>query len=143
MVIPGLVGIDQLIKIFLALILGVIIGLERQSEQKPAGLRTYALVCVGATLITIISTEYFAADMARIAAGIITGIGFLGAGAIIAGQDTVHGLTTAAGLWVMAAVGLAVGVGAYLLGTIVTTIVLLILIFGKMEKEIIQKRAKR
>lgn len=129
-----IVSVEQIIKIALAVILGSIIGLERKSEQKPAGLRTYVLVCMGSTLVSIMSVEYFGGDPARIAAGIVTGIGFLGAGAIIAERGTVHGLTTAASLWVMAAVGLSIGLGAYLLATIVTIIVLAVLALGRIKK---------
>ncbi|MBW2983533.1 MgtC/SapB family protein [Candidatus Woesearchaeota archaeon] len=128
------IELEQIIKILLAVVLGSIIGIERKSEQKPAGLRTYVLVCLGATLISIISIEYFGGDPARIAAGIVTGIGFLGAGAIIAERGTVHGLTTAASLWVMAAVGLGIGLGAYLLATVVTIAVLAILALGRIKK---------
>ncbi len=131
----GIVSVEQILKITLAVLLGSIIGLERKSEGKPAGLRTYALVCMGATLISIISVDYFGGDPARIAAGIITGIGFLGAGAIIAEPGSVHGLTTAAGLWVMAAVGLTIGAGGYLLATIVATVVLIVLAVGRLKKE--------
>ncbi|MBW2980690.1 MgtC/SapB family protein [Candidatus Woesearchaeota archaeon] len=136
MTIPGFLGVElqHIIKIILALILGSIIGLERKTGHKPAGLRTHALVCLGATLISIISIDYFGGDPARIAAGVVTGIGFLGAGAIIASRGNVRGLTTAASLWVMAAVGLGIGAGAYTLSAIVTLVVLGVLIFGRMKK---------
>ncbi|MFC1705046.1 MgtC/SapB family protein [Nanoarchaeota archaeon] len=130
----GLLGVEHILKIVLAVVLGSIVGIERRSEHKPAGFRTYSLVCLGATLVSIVSIEYFGVDPARVAAGIITGIGFLGAGAIIADRGTVHGLTTAAGLWVIAAVGLAIGAGAYLLSTVVSTVVLGILAFGRLQK---------
>lgn len=128
------IGVEQIAKILLALILGSVIGLERKRGHKPAGLRTHALVCLGATLISIISMDYFGGDPARIAAGVVTGIGFLGAGAIIAERGNVRGLTTAASLWVIAAVGLAVGAGAYILATIVTLVVLGVLVYGRFEK---------
>ena len=128
------IELEHIIKIVLALILGSIIGLERKTGHKPAGLRTHALVCLGATLISIISIDYFGGDPARIASGVVTGIGFLGAGAIIAARGKVHGLTTAASLWVIAAVGLGIGSGAYLLATIVTLVVLGILVLGKVER---------
>jgi putative Mg2+ transporter-C (MgtC) family protein len=130
----GLVSIEQLIKIGLAIILGALVGAERKKERKPAGLRTYILVCLGSTLISIVSVDFFGGDPARIAAGVVTGIGFLGAGAIIATKGAVRGLTTAAGLWVIAAVGLAVGAGAYLLATIVAIIMLLVLMIGQIER---------
>jgi putative Mg2+ transporter-C (MgtC) family protein len=130
----SLVSFEQLIKIGLAIILGAIVGAERKKERKPAGLRTYMLVCLGSTLISIVSIDFFGGDTARIAAGVVTGIGFLGAGAIIASGGAVRGLTTAAGLWVIAAVGLAIGAGAYLLATIVATVMLLILMIGQIDR---------
>jgi len=126
---------SQAIKIALSVFLGLMIGFERELKHKPAGLRTHVLVCLGATLVTIVSMDYFSADSARIAAGIITGIGFLGAGAIIGSGSNVHGLTTAASLWTMATVGMGIGVGAYSLSIIVALIILLVLIFGKFEKD--------
>lgn len=129
-----ILNVEEIIKIALAVILGSIIGLERKSGGKPAGLRTYALVCLGSTLVSIISIDYFGGDPARIASGVITGIGFLGAGAIIGTRGTVHGLTTAASLWGIAAVGLGVGAGAYLLSTIVTIVMLIVLVLGRSEK---------
>ncbi|MBO3769284.1 MAG: MgtC/SapB family protein, partial [Candidatus Brockarchaeota archaeon] len=98
----------------LAIVFGAIVGLEREKAHKPAGLRTHMLVCLGSCLFTIIS-EKFSVDPARIAAGIVTGIGFIGAGAIIAEQDKIVGITTAASLWATAAIGLTIGVGDYLL----------------------------
>lgn len=124
---------EQIVKIVLALVLGCIIGLERKKEHKPAGIRTHALVCMGATLISIISVDFFGGDPARIAAGVVTGIGFLGAGAIIANRGTVKGLTTAASLWVMAAVGLGIGAGAYMLSILVSLIVFATLFIGKLK----------
>ena len=129
-----ILSLEHIIKIVLAVILGSVIGVQRKSEGKPAGLRTYAIVCLGATLISIISSEYFAGDPTRIAAGVITGVGFLGGGAIIAAGGKVHGLTTAAGLWVMAAVGLTIGAGGYMLATVVTVIVMLVLTMGKEKR---------
>ncbi|MFH1587361.1 MAG: MgtC/SapB family protein, partial [Candidatus Diapherotrites archaeon] len=96
---------ELILKLILAVILGGLIGLDRELKGRPAGLRTHVLVCVGATLFTIISMSFMAtSDPARIAAGIVTGIGFLGAGAIFRSDDHIKGLTTAADLWVIAAV---------------------------------------
>lgn len=124
---------EQISKLILATILGGLIGWERERSHKPAGLRTHMLVCVGSTLITIISINYFVEDYARIIAGIITGIGFIGAGTIIAqGTKSIHGLTTAASLWVVAAVGICVGVGWYLLSGIATISIVLILFLATL-----------
>lgn len=105
------------IKMALAAALGGIIGLEREFYKKPAGLRTNILICVGSTLFTIISLELarlFRADAARVAAQIVTGIGFIGAGVIFREGYTVRGITTAATIWAAAAVGMAVGRQLYL-----------------------------
>lgn len=121
-------------KLLLSAILGSSVGFERQKKHKPAGLRTYMLVSLGSCLITIISLS-FTDDPARIASNIIVGIGFLGAGSIIAHGKDVRGLTTAAGIWTMAAVGLAVGIGEYTLAIITTTLVYIILKLSKHESE--------
>lgn len=126
--------IENIIKLILAVILGLLIGFEREKSHKPAGLRTHILVALGSTLITIVSIS-FVADPARITAAIITGIGFLGAGTIIAAGRNVIGLTTAASLWVMAAIGIAVGVGDFVLAIISALIVLFVLVFGKVERK--------
>lgn len=122
--------------LLLSIALGAIVGVEREKSHKPAGLRTHMLVCMGACLVTIVSSNYFGMDPARIAAGIITGIGFLGAGTIIASRGNVHGLTTAASIWIVGAIGLAVGAGAYALSIVTAVLVFLILEFGKFEKHI-------
>lgn len=124
-------------KLFLATILGSIVGYEREKKHKPAGFRTYMLVSLGSCLITLISIS-FVDDPSRVASSIVTGIGFLGAGAIIAQGKDVKGLTTAASLWTMAAIGLAVGTGYYLLAIVATLLVYLILKikFGRKEGSI-------
>lgn len=123
-----LVGELELVaRIILSLLLGGLIGLEREIGKEPAGLRTHMLVALGSTLFTAIS---FAndTDPTRIAASIVTGIGFLGAGTIFKEQDRVKGLTTAADLWVIAAIGMAVGVGYYFMALVSTLVVLLVLV---------------
>src|SRR5437660_12768778 len=105
------------VKLLLAAILGGIIGIERQIRDKPAGLRTNILICVGSTLFMSISTkvaQLLGGDPTRIAAQIISGIGFLGAGAVLHSHGFVLGLTTAATIWVVAGVGMALGSGMYL-----------------------------
>ena len=106
------------VRILAALVLGGIIGLEREMKNRPAGLRTYMLVCVGSCLIMMTNQYIFQAtatgDPTRMSAQVISGIGFLGAGTIVVTQhNQIRGLTTAAGLWACAAVGLALGIGFY------------------------------
>jgi len=106
-------------RLVLATLLGFLIGLERELAGRPAGVRTHALAALGAATFALISVEAFpGSDPARVAAGVVTGLGFLGAGMIMkdGGNQGVQGLTTAAGIWAVGAVGLAVGSGLYLLG---------------------------
>ncbi len=119
--------LEEFLSLILAVLLGGIIGIEREITHKPAGLRTHMLVSMGSCLFTIISVHKFNVDPARLAAGIVTGIGFIGAGAIIAERERVVGITTAASLWVTAAIGLTVGVGNYLLASLATLLVFIIL----------------
>ncbi|MEM1547996.1 MAG: MgtC/SapB family protein [Thermoproteota archaeon] len=127
--------IEPIFNLVLAIIFGAIVGLEREKAHKPAGLRTHMLVCLGSCLFTIVSKE-FSIDPARIAAGIVTGIGFIGAGAIIAEQDKIVGITTAASLWATAAIGLTIGVGDYLLAATATLLVFLVLSSRMIVKRI-------
>lgn len=125
---------EQALKLILAVVLGGLVGWERERSHKPAGLRTHMLVCIGAALITTVSVGFFVEDYARIVSGIITGIGFIGAGTIIAqGTKGIHGLTTAATLWVVAAIGISIGVGWYLLSVIAAILIMLILFSGKLK----------
>jgi putative Mg2+ transporter-C (MgtC) family protein len=116
------------IRLTLSLILGSIIGLERERKGRGAGLRTHILVCMGSSLIMLVSLYIYdiykdkaPLDPARIAAGVVTGIGFLGAGTIIRSREGIRGLTTAASVWVSSAIGLAVGCG-YISAALVVTI---------------------
>ncbi len=130
---------EQVIRLILAVVLGGLIGWEREKWHKPAGLRTHMLVCIGAALLTIISVGYFREDYARIVSGVITGIGFIGAGTIIAqGKKGIHGLTTAASLWAVAAIGICVGIGWYGLAVITAVLIMLILFLGGYKKELIK-----
>jgi putative Mg2+ transporter-C (MgtC) family protein len=125
--------IDQLIKIAIALALGALIGFEREWSRKPAGLRTHLLVSLAACLMTITS---FSFEMpSRIVEGIIAGIGFLGAGTIIAAGKDIKGLTTAAGLWIVCMVGISVGTGRYALAAIVAVVAFLILRMREVMKK--------
>lgn len=116
-------------RLLLAAGLGAAVGLEREYRQKPAGLRTNILIALGSALFTILSIsmghESGTAD--RIAAQIVTGIGFLGGGAILRSGNTVHGMTTAATIWVNAAIGVAAGMGQYALATATAVLTLVVL----------------
>ena len=127
--------VEMIIKLLLAMALGILVGTEREISHKPAGLRTHALVSLGACLFTMVSIYYFDADPARIAAGIVTGIGFVGAGSIIASKGHVQGITTAASLWCVAAIGLALGVGAYVLAKVSVVLVFIILWLKRAVKD--------
>jgi len=124
---PYSLMIESVIRLILATILGAMVGLEREITHKPAGLRTHMLVSLGACLFTIVSMYDFGMDPARVAAGIVTGIGFIGAGTIIAEREKVVGVTTAASLWATAAIGLTVGVGDYFLSIVATVLVFVVL----------------
>jgi putative Mg2+ transporter-C (MgtC) family protein len=118
---------DMSLRLVVAMVLGGIIGLERDYRAKDAGFRTHFLVAVGSALFTLLSMYGFAEgvrDTSRVAAQIVSGIGFLGAGLIVFQKNVVHGLTTAAGLWVTAAVGMACGTGQYYLAVFVTMLML-------------------
>jgi putative Mg2+ transporter-C (MgtC) family protein len=132
---PTLDWPEVLLRVALAAVLGGVLGLEREFREREAGLRTHLLVCVGSALFTIVSAYGFSeflrsgeavvrADPTRIAAQIVTGIGFLGAGAIIRQGPSIRGLTTAATLWVVAAIGLATGAGYYSAAVITTGVAL-------------------
>ena len=120
------VEIQMVLRLLLAAGLGAVIGYQRERAAKPAGLRTHILICVGAALFTIASICGFGplSDPARVAAGIVAGIGFIGAGAIIRRGEggIVAGLTTAATIWVVAGIGLAAGAGLYLVAGVTTAI---------------------
>lgn len=115
------------LRLFVALLLGGVIGIEREYRSKEAGFRTHFLVALGSALFCIVSQYGFGVDLkdsSRVAAQVVSGIGFLGAGTIIFQKNVVRGLTTAAGLWVTAAIGLACGTGMYLAAAIATALVL-------------------
>ena len=120
---------EMILRLILAATLGFFIGLERAFSGQPAGERTHALVALGAATFALLSVTVFkAGDPIRIAAGVVTGLGFLGAGMIWRKrEDEIQGLTTAAGIWAVGGVGLAVGAGAYLLGISVAVLILLFL----------------
>ena len=118
-------------------VLGTLVGFERQMGRKPAGLRTHALVCLGSTMFVLVTNHavsdiggpnvHVSLDPTRIIHGVITGVGFLGAGSILRTEGYVHGLTTAASVWIVAAIGVAVGVHAYALAVTGTVLALVVL----------------
>ena len=116
-------------RLVLAVVLAGLVGYEREQADKPAGFRTHILVGMGAALFTVVSIYGFggASDPARVAAQIVTGIGFLGAGTIFRSEGLVLGLTTAASIWAVAAIGMAVAVGMYAMSAAATVIMLLVL----------------
>ena len=132
---PDVNWVGAIVKLVLSLLLGATIGMERRRKGQIAGLRTLALISMGATLAMLISIyipqEYMGlknGDPGRIAAQVVSGVGFLGAGAIIQMKGSVRGLTTAAGIWMTACIGLAVGAGMYLISIITTLLIIFILV---------------
>jgi putative Mg2+ transporter-C (MgtC) family protein len=123
------VEFDMVLRLVIAALLGGLIGFEREHAEKPAGLRTLLLVCMGSALFTVVSLFGFGdkADAARVAAGVVAGIGFLGAGTILRGDGVVIGITTAATIWGVAAIGVAVGAGLYVVAVVATVIALVAL----------------
>lgn len=132
------------LRILVAMLLGGVVGMERQFKHRPAGFKTHILVCVGSATIMVLSESMFRkyhlefgmlSDPARLGAQVISGVGFLGAGTIIHHGQNVRGLTTAASLWVVAAIGLAAGAGFYYLAVVVTIgICVILFIFNKIYK---------
>lgn len=139
------------IRLIVAAFLGGLIGLERESHGKDAGVRTYALVCLGSALVMVVSVQVYeqfrniaTVDPSRIAAQVVSGVGFLGAGAIIrfpqgggqqGNREAVKGLTTAAGIWAASGIGLACGLGLYHSAVITTILTLIILVvFSKLDR---------
>ena len=133
---------EMIFRLFLAIILSGLIGFERELHGRPAGLRTHVLVSLGAALVMLISVDGFngAGDPARLAAQVVSGIGFLGAGAILRDGGDIKGITTAATLWICGMIGLACGNGYYL-GAVITTIFvsIFILILRPIESKINSK----
>lgn len=139
---------NVILKLFLAIVLGGIIGIERETSHKPAGLRTNILICISSAMMMILAQLYSDGSEAsresmRMAAGVITGVGFLGAGAIIQSRGTIHGLTTASTIWAVAGLGLVIGAGYLVLAVLFTALVVLTLVlFRKIEQFLIKKSEK-
>ena len=135
--------VDVFLRLALAAGLGGVIGLEREYHRKPAGLRTNILIALGSALFSVLSIEVGsgAGSPDRIAAQVITGIGFLGAGAIMRTRGDVHGLTTAATIWVNAAIGMAAGIGAFRVATGAAAITLVVLVVLPFIERVFEQRA--
>jgi putative Mg2+ transporter-C (MgtC) family protein len=138
--------LQVLLKLILAIALGGLIGLEREASQKPAGFRTNILVCIAATMMMSLATLLVGGKggnpdtLVRMAAGVITGIGFLGAGTIFQSRGMIAGLTTASTLWVVAGLGLVIGAGYYLPALIFTALIITTLLaFGRIENAYLHK----
>jgi putative Mg2+ transporter-C (MgtC) family protein len=132
------IGVNEFWGMGLAIICGAVIGLERELHGKSAGLRTNILICLGASVFVIVARVAGDGDtelVSRVAAGVVTGIGFLGAGTIIQDRMSVRGLTTAAGIWLVAAVGMACGAGLFGVAIIVTAAaVVVLLVFSPFDR---------
>lgn len=130
---------EVIIELLLAALLSTLIGWDRETRHQPAGLRTHILVAVGSCLFTSLSIHAFSGDTARVAAQVVAGIGFLGAGTIIQRKGQAHHLTTAASIWATAAVGMAVGVGAWFLALgstlIIWGILRIVRSFSKLDQK--------
>lgn len=127
--------VEMILRLLLATALGAGIGYQRERAGKVAGLRTHILIALGAALFTVVSVFGFsgAVDPSRVAAGVVAGVGFIGAGVIFRGEEGVAGLTTAASIWIVAAIGLAAGAGLYLISVIVTLIAIGILMIPRIR----------
>jgi len=131
---------DFLPKILLSIFCGSLIGLERELRDKPAGMRTYMLICTGAAMFTMVSVYFIEqwggnSDPLRVAAQIVTGVGFLGAGTIMFTKGHISGLTSAAAIWASAAVGMTIGLDMHIFAVIVTLLIVLsLVILGKVER---------
>lgn len=126
----SLLSIDYMIKLILSLLIGCILGIEREYRAKPAGIKTYAMICMGACIFTSLSLQMSApADPSRIASQIVSGLGFIGAGAIFQSKRMITGLTTASMLWVVGALGTLVGFGQYI-EALFTLVIIYVCFFG-------------
>jgi putative Mg2+ transporter-C (MgtC) family protein len=139
--------VDLGLRLFVALLLGLALGTERELRGHPAGIKTMGLISIGACMFTalgLLPAFGKTVDPTRIAAQVVTGVGFLGAGAILRQGDDVHGLTTAASIWVAAAVGMAVGFGYYVIAIFAATLVVVMLVaIRPVEERFIRRRWSR
>jgi putative Mg2+ transporter-C (MgtC) family protein len=125
-----MIDLSEIVPLGTALVLGGLIGLEREIHRKPAGLRTNIIICMAATVFTLLCQSLPSPDAeSRVIQGVITGVGFLGAGALIYTQGNIHGMTTAATIWLVTAIGIACGLGRYQTA-VLTTILALAILWG-------------
>jgi putative Mg2+ transporter-C (MgtC) family protein len=132
--------LEELLKVLIAFVVGAVVGIEREYRSKPAGFRTMIMICVGSCVFTILSKEISSASPDRIASNIVTGIGFIGAGVIFKEGLSINGLTTAALIWVTAALGMAAGSGNYVMVSIVSMVVLVTLFVLEKIYKAVDKR---
>ena len=135
--------VECILRLLLAIGLGFVIGVERQLRLRVAGIRTHAIVSAGACLFVIVSIygfKDFTSDAARIAAQIVSGIGFIGAGMILHRQNAVHGLTSAAGIWLTAAIGMSAGAGLYIVSSCATAIIILVQLFMHLPLKLFKEK---
>lgn len=153
--VPEVSELELVGRVALALVLGGVIGVERELDAKTAGFRTHVLICLGAALFGLISVQGFTAyealrgdtnvniDITRVASQVVVGIGFLGGGAILKWGGSVRGLTTAASIWTVAAIGLAIGIGYYAAATTVTIAVLISLVGLRAVRQVLRRWARQ
>lgn len=139
-----LLPLESLVRLALAVVPGFLVGLEREISRRPAGLRTHVLISLASALFTMLSISSGfgdgAADPTRVASQILTGMGFVGAGVIISSRGQVRGVTTAASLWITAAMGMAIGLGEYVLaGAALALTMINLLIFRLLERALLRK----
>jgi putative Mg2+ transporter-C (MgtC) family protein len=136
---------DQILKVLIALVMGALLGLEREYKRKAAGMRTMTLICMSSTVFTILSAELgYPHSADRVASNILTGVGFIGAGVIFKGDYSIDGITTAASIWIAAAIGMAVGMSQYLLAASALAGALVVLIVLEfIERKIADINVKR
>jgi putative Mg2+ transporter-C (MgtC) family protein len=141
----GATDVDLFVKVLLAAGLGLVVGTERELSGQPAGIRTFTLVAMGSTLFTVVASSSFGGPggdgASRIIANVLTGIGFLGGGLIVRGSQRIQGLTTAAGIWTVAAIGVAVGTNHYLVA--ILTSALVVLVFSARRLPLFARLAER
>lgn len=141
-------ALQTIVRLIFAAAAGALVGIDREARGKPAGFRTHALVALGAALVTVCTIEYLAtvgadpSDVTRVIQGVIAGVGFLGGGAILRAQngDSVTGLTTAATIWIVAAVGIACGGGHWLAAASAVVLVEVILVFGRRVDGLLHRK---
>lgn len=141
------IDLSMFVPLAAAIVLGGLIGLEREIHRKPAGLRTNILICLGAAVFTLIGFElrlHYDADIAKLLSGVVTGVGFIGAGVLIQDRQGVHGLTTASTIWLVTAIGILCGLRLYSLAVGVTVVALFILwLLSPLDRKIHHNERQR